>query len=161
MPALDQERISKILGSKIVRPENMTNQQRLMMAATAPFVRKEIPPLKIADDELGICQETNIPVRVMEEAESAAKTSRCLKGMQHLSVNSHTIKGNIKNGTNEPPLAIRGYGDTCEYAHEVALVDKDGKPVAMFFYRPDKPLKCGAKVFFATVDPNYTLVRKK
>jgi hypothetical protein len=151
MAALDQKRISSILGSEIVQPKDMSNRERMLMGSIQP-------PPRINDDELDRCVPTDIPVRVLDEEESEAKTTRCLKGLQQLSVNSHVIKGNLKNDKNDAPLVIRGFGDTAEYAHEVILKDPTGHPVAKFCYRPNKPLKCGARVFFTTLDTGYTLV---
>jgi hypothetical protein len=150
MAALDQKRISSILGSEIVQPENMSNRERMFMSSIQP-------PPRINDDELDRCVPTDRPVRVVDE-EDTAKTTSCKKGQQILSVNSHVIKGNLKNDKNDAPLVIRGFGNTAEYAHEVALRDPAGNIVAEFYYKPTKPLKCGARVFFATTAPGYTLV---
>ena len=55
-------------------------------------------------------------------------------------VNRHKIAANAKHGTNAPPIAVRR-GSKVEYAHEVKLTG------AVVVYRPDRPLKCGAKVW--------------
>ena len=59
-------------------------------------------------------------------------------------VNQHVIKSNAKNAANEPVLTVKTYkGNT--YGHEVEI-DGPSKVV----YSPDKPLKCGAKVWIET-----------
>ena len=63
-------------------------------------------------------------------------------------VNQHVIKANRKNGTQEPVLTCKTY-KTNEYTN-TAVVVKDGEEVGRFVYRPDKPLSCGAHVWFET-----------
>lgn len=68
--------------------------------------------------------------------------------MKHIiHVNQHVIKSNAKSGLNEPVLTIKNYKKTV-YAHEVS-VDGPSKVV----YSPNKPLKCGAKVWIETQSP--------
>ena len=64
-------------------------------------------------------------------------------------VNQHIIKANRKNGETNPPLTVKTY-NTSEKAKEVFLKDSTGKVVAKFTYSPEKPLPCGAHVWFET-----------
>ena len=148
MPALDQQRISDILGSDT---PSLADAPRF--GVLAPFV---------LTGELDRCEPTDRPVRVVDNEGKPArkpKTTSCRKGQQMLSVNSHTIKSNSKNSVNDPPLAIRGHGDTVEYAHVVELRHDSGLVLGRFYYKPDCPLKCGARVFFAVESPGVKLVK--
>lgn len=70
--------------------------------------------------------------------------------MKHVvHVNQHIIRSNRKNGTNVPPITVRTYKGT-EQATEAIVRDKDGKELGRFVYRPDKPLSCGARLWFET-----------
>lgn len=64
-------------------------------------------------------------------------------------VNQHAIKRNRKNCACEPVLTVKTYNSN-EYGHVAALVDEAGREVGRFVYRPDKPLSCGAHVWFET-----------
>tara|TARA_R100001244_G_scaffold64855_1_gene53790 strand:+ start:5335 stop:5556 length:222 start_codon:yes stop_codon:yes gene_type:complete len=60
-------------------------------------------------------------------------------------VNQHNIKRNMKNPEYMlPVITIKTYKSN-DYAYEVHI---DGP--AKIIYRPDKPLKCGAKVWIET-----------
>ena len=61
-------------------------------------------------------------------------------------VNQHIIRANKKHGTNNPPLTIRTYKETI-HAHEIEVSGK-----VRFIHSPDKPLKCGARVWVETED---------
>ena len=63
-------------------------------------------------------------------------------------VNQHVIKSNRKSGGEEPVLTCKTY-KTSMYT-STALIMKDGEEVGRFVYRPDKPLSCGAHVWFET-----------
>ena len=63
-------------------------------------------------------------------------------------VNQHVIKSNRKNGTKDPVLTCKTYKEGM-YTN-TALVMKDGEEIGRFVYRPDKPLNCGAHVWFET-----------
>jgi hypothetical protein len=63
-------------------------------------------------------------------------------------VNQHVIKSNRKDNEVNPVLTCKTY-KTNEYTN-TALVMKDGEEVGRFVYRPDKPLSCGAHVWFET-----------
>jgi hypothetical protein len=59
-------------------------------------------------------------------------------------VNQHAIRRNIKAEVKEPVLTVKTY-KTNIYAHEV-----DIKGPSRLVYSPDKPLSCGARVWFET-----------
>lgn len=64
-------------------------------------------------------------------------------------VNQHKIKSNAKTGEREPVLTCKTYKSN-DYASQVAILDSDGSEIGKFIYSPDKPLSCGAKVWFET-----------
>jgi len=64
-------------------------------------------------------------------------------------VNQHKIKSNAKTGAREPVLTCKTYKSNT-YATEAIVLDERGVEVGRFVYRPDKPLSCGAKVWFET-----------
>ena len=63
-------------------------------------------------------------------------------------VNQHKIKANNKDGERRPVLTCKTYKSN-DYGHE-AEVWHDGVVVGRFVYSPDKPLSCGAHVWFET-----------
>ena len=73
-------------------------------------------------------------------------------------VNQHKIKSNEKTGSRFPVLTCKSYNSN-EYGHDVIVRDKDGKEVGRFIYSPDKPLSCGAKVWFETHLDTEVIVR--
>ena len=59
-------------------------------------------------------------------------------------VNQHVIKRNAKTGETEPPLTLKTYkGNT-----KAMMAYIDGP--CYVIYRPDAPLKCGARVWIET-----------
>jgi len=70
-----------------------------------------------------------------------------LKTIVH--VNQHVIKKNRKDGTQDPVLTCKTYKDN-RYGMEAIIKDDQGKEVGRFIYSPDKPLSCGAHVWFET-----------
>lgn len=64
-------------------------------------------------------------------------------------VNQHVIKKNNKTGEREPVLTCKTYKDN-RYAHTAIIKDEQGNELGRFVYRPDKPLSCGAHVWFET-----------
>lgn len=69
-------------------------------------------------------------------------------------VNQHKIKLNAKNMLigkipMVPVLSAKTYKDN-RYGNRVQVLDKHGEVVGTFVYSPDKPLSCGAKVWFET-----------
>jgi hypothetical protein len=68
--------------------------------------------------------------------------------MVRVHVNKNVIASNLKHGRNEPPIAIRRTKTgAAEYAHEVRLIGE-----ARVVYRPDQPLKCGARLWIEADD---------
>ena len=63
-------------------------------------------------------------------------------------VNQHNIKANAK-GANEPVLTVKDYKENRK-GFKARVLDADGNTVGSFVYSPDKPLSCGAKVWFET-----------
>lgn len=65
-----------------------------------------------------------------------------------VNVNRQVIDRNTKHGTNEPPVRIqKGKAGKSVYAHEVAILGKDGEEVARFIYNPDGAIvACGARL---------------
>ena len=61
-------------------------------------------------------------------------------------VNQHVVKRNSKTGERNPVLTVKTWKAN-RYAHEVILMGP-----AKIIYRPDKPLKCGAKCWIETED---------
>lgn len=61
-------------------------------------------------------------------------------------INRHIIAANHKHGQNRPPITIVRRGKT-HHAREVALVGE-----ARVVYRPEKPLKCGARLWIECDD---------
>lgn len=71
--------------------------------------------------------------------------------MTLIHVNSNTIRSNRKHDKNDPPLSIRKTRSAkAEYAHQVSLVDAEGKVVARVVYQPESPLSCGAQIWIET-----------
>ena len=64
-------------------------------------------------------------------------------------VNQHNIAANHKHGTNKPVLSCKSYNDN-QYGHVVVIKDDNGCEVGRFVYSSDKPLSCGARVWFET-----------
>jgi len=67
-------------------------------------------------------------------------------------VNQHKIKSNAKTGDRDPVLTCKTYKSN-EYATTVVVLDSNNNECGRFVYRPDKPLPCGAKVWFETENP--------
>lgn len=61
-------------------------------------------------------------------------------------INQHVIRANKINGANNPPVSIIR-GSKVERAMEVSLVGP-----CKVVYSPDKPLKCGARVWIEAQD---------
>jgi hypothetical protein len=61
-------------------------------------------------------------------------------------VNSHIIRSNRRCGENLPPLRVIR-GRVSEPAHQVELIGK-----TRVVYSPDRPLKCGARVWIEADD---------
>ena len=63
-------------------------------------------------------------------------------------VNQHNIKANAK-GENRPVLTVKDYKQNRK-GQRAKVLDELGNVIGMFIYSPDKPLSCGAKVWFET-----------
>jgi hypothetical protein len=63
-------------------------------------------------------------------------------------VNQHRIKANRKDEGDRPVLTCKTYKEN-RYGHE-AIIKYQGREIGRFVYRPDKPLSCGAHVWFET-----------
>lgn len=65
-------------------------------------------------------------------------------------VNRHKIKSNQKHGTDEPVLTVKTYKSNT-YAHTAQIVCPCcDKVAAEVIHSPEKPLKCGARVWIET-----------
>lgn len=74
---------------------------------------------------------------------------------QVIHVNQHSIKANAK-GASLPVLTVKTYKDN-QRGNEAILKDFNGRVIGKFIYSPDKPLSCGAKVWFE-VDTSFVSV---
>lgn len=61
-------------------------------------------------------------------------------------VNQHAIRANSK-GENRPVLTVKDYKQNRK-GHKAMVLDDKGRVVGAFVYSPDKPLSCGAKMWF-------------
>lgn len=68
-------------------------------------------------------------------------------------VNQHKIRKNAKTGNLEPVITVKTSKSNI-YAHEVEI-----KGPCKIVYSPDKPLKCGAKVWIETDSEVLTLIK--
>lgn len=68
-------------------------------------------------------------------------------------VNQHKIKANRKDNGDRPVLTCKTYKDN-RYGHTAKIllrrIDGSRIEVGRFVYRPEKPLSCGAHVWFET-----------
>jgi hypothetical protein len=66
-------------------------------------------------------------------------------------VNQHNIKANAKNTTGLmlPVLSAKTYQDN-RYGQRMDIVGDNGEVLGTFIYSPNRPLPCGAKVWFET-----------
>ena len=67
--------------------------------------------------------------------------------LKRIHVNQHRIKANAKHGYRDPVLTVKSSRGN-RYAHHVEI---DGP--SRVVYSPDKPLKCGARVWIETRSP--------
>jgi len=63
---------------------------------------------------------------------------------RYVHINQHRIKHNHKTGEREPVITIKK-GASNTYAHEAEILGP-----CRVVYRPDAPLKCGARVWIET-----------
>ena len=73
-------------------------------------------------------------------------------------VNQHNIKHNAKNADKKPVLTTKDYKENIK--SDSVILEVDGKEVGRFIYSPDKPLPCGAKVWFEC-DSNNVKIKTK
>lgn len=84
--------------------------------------------------------------------------------LKRIHVNQIKIRSNMKRGTTQPVLTVKGYKpgnkthSTNEYGHEVIIRDDAGKEVARVVYRPNDPLPCGAKVWIESESDVETII---
>tara|TARA_E500000178_G_C16566807_1_gene549846 strand:- start:240 stop:479 length:240 start_codon:yes stop_codon:yes gene_type:complete len=64
-------------------------------------------------------------------------------------VNQHNIKYNSKYKVPKPVLTVKDYKQNRKGCR-AEILDSDGNVIGQFIYSPDKPLPCGAKVWFET-----------
>ena len=62
-----------------------------------------------------------------------------------ISVNAHTVRANKRHGKDDPPIRI-SQGRKITYAREVKV------GAGTFVYSPDRPLSCGARLWFETTE---------
>jgi hypothetical protein len=61
-------------------------------------------------------------------------------------INQHVIKRNAKLGYRDPPITCKTWKSN-DYCSEIVINDH-----TKVLYRPDDPLKCGAKVWIETTE---------
>lgn len=66
--------------------------------------------------------------------------------MDRININAHKIRSNAKHGRREPVIRIQS-GRAIAYADSVEILDRDGNVAATVVYSPERPMKCGAKVW--------------
>ena len=64
--------------------------------------------------------------------------------LKRIHINKHIIAGNRKHGRNDAPISVK-VGKENHRCHNVEI-----KGPSVLVHRPDKPLKCGAKVWIET-----------
>lgn len=64
-------------------------------------------------------------------------------------VNQHNIKHNAKHGNVRPVLTVKDYKQNRK-GQVATIKSSDGTVLGRFIYSPNKPLSCGAKVWFET-----------
>lgn len=76
----------------------------------------------------------------------------CVHLMKHIvHVNQHNIKSNNKTGTKEKPVLTTRTYKTHRIGNGAIIRDPNtGVVLGRFVYSPDKPLACGARVWFET-----------
>jgi hypothetical protein len=67
-----------------------------------------------------------------------------MASLKRIHINQHKIKANKKHGTNEKVISVK-HGKRNIYGHEVEI-----QGPSKVFYRPEKPLSCGARVWVET-----------
>lgn len=63
-------------------------------------------------------------------------------------VDQRNIRKNLKEGSNEPVMTVIAGGKTVK-AQGIEIWDESGKVLlGQFIYSPDRPLSCGARLWF-------------
>lgn len=70
-----------------------------------------------------------------------------------INVNRNTIASNLKHGKRDPVIRIQKGSAKQIYGHEAVIYDRNGHEVGRVIYSPDKPLKCGARLWIE-IDPD-------
>ena len=70
------------------------------------------------------------------------------RNLKTIHINRHTMNKNRKHGLDDPPIGIEQSGQPKVYAQRVWILG----PCAIN-HNPEKPLKCGAKVWIETKAP--------
>jgi len=70
-------------------------------------------------------------------------------------VNQHIIRKNHNTGDRSPVLTVKTWKSNT-YAHDVEILGP-----CRVIYRPDDPLKCGAKVWIETESEVITIINKE
>lgn len=68
--------------------------------------------------------------------------------LKRILINKHVVKANLKHDRRDPVISVQESGSVT-YGNAIDIIHK-GKVIGTFVYRPDKPLKCGASVWFET-----------
>jgi hypothetical protein len=82
---------------------------------------------------------------------SKQKKSRSRKSICRLHVSRADMRNNIKNGTDNPVIAVHRRGHSMR-GNSVIIHDKQGNEVARIVQRMHNPLKCGARVWIETYE---------
>ena len=75
---------------------------------------------------------------------------------QVIHVHQAHVKHNAKHDDKKPVLTIKTYKENVK-ADEAKIV-VNGEVIGKFIYSPDKPLSCGAKVWFESDSKNVQIV---
>lgn len=65
-------------------------------------------------------------------------------------VNKHVIARNRIHGTNDPALTVKTYKGNRKGFTATIRCKETGRELGRFVHSPDKPLSCGARVWFET-----------
>jgi hypothetical protein len=143
--------ISKKQIDDAVRKLAKTTAAPLLPTRTRNFLKKEGERL-----EKEAKKRADIPTAAQIALKEAKERKRPVtikpKGDQPLvlQVNAHVIKSNKVHGRNDPPLRVRHgrNGENPVHAHTLKLTGP-----SEIIHSPDKPLKCGARVWIETHHP--------
>lgn len=80
---------------------------------------------------------------------SKRKTTKTRKSICRVHVSRADMRNNIKNGTDDPVIAVHRRGRNLR-GNSVIIHDKSGNEVARIVQSMHNPLKCGARVWIET-----------